>query len=218
MIYVSCSQGYNKCTWNKIPMISDVIRDPMFDRVFLLLNTGYFIGIHQVNVRSLYSRFRGIISMKKNNILLIAGLISSFSLPLIGVFDNRNHQPIHYLCAATFFISSAYYLSMKAYLMHKHKDELLDQLHFSDPHSEVESMHKWNARIVFNYHYSHVCTLVVLALFIDIGIFGSGLGITSILEWSCVFLYMTLTMLIMSALPCYDQISLSPHIANLSMH
>lgn len=118
MIYISCSQGYNQCTWDKIPMISDVIRDSMFDRVFLLLNTGYFIGIHQVNVRSLYSRFKGIISTKKNNILLIAGLISSFSLPLIGVFDNRKHQMIHYLCAATFFSSSAFYLSMKAYLMH----------------------------------------------------------------------------------------------------
>ena len=28
-------------------MISDVIADPVFDRVFILLNTAYFVGIHQ---------------------------------------------------------------------------------------------------------------------------------------------------------------------------
>ena len=56
MLYLSCSLEYNQCS-DRMPMISDVIKDPMFDRVFLLLNTGYFIGIHQVNVRSLYSRF-----------------------------------------------------------------------------------------------------------------------------------------------------------------
>ena len=109
-------------------MISDIIRDPMFDRVFILMNTGYFIGIHQVNVRSLYSRFEGILSARLNHVLIIAGLISSFSLPLIGIFDNLRFVILHSLCAVTFFLSSAFYLSMQAYLMHKHRQTLLDQL------------------------------------------------------------------------------------------
>ncbi len=45
MLYASCSLGLNKC-YERIPMISDVIRDPMFDRVFLFMNTGYFLGVH----------------------------------------------------------------------------------------------------------------------------------------------------------------------------
>jgi Frag1/DRAM/Sfk1 family len=125
MLYVSCSQGFTKCT-ERIPMISDVIKDHMFDRVFLLLNTGYFLGIHQVNVRSLYSRFHGIITKRLNDALIVAGMISCFSLPMIGVFDNRDYVPIHNACAATFFASSAFYLSTMAYQMSKHKDKLLD--------------------------------------------------------------------------------------------
>lgn len=46
MLYVSCSQGYNQCSWEKIPMISDVIADSVFDRVFIIMNTAYFVGIH----------------------------------------------------------------------------------------------------------------------------------------------------------------------------
>ena len=45
MLYLSCSGGFTKCD-KRMPMISDVIKDHMFDRVFLLLNTGYFLGIH----------------------------------------------------------------------------------------------------------------------------------------------------------------------------
>jgi hypothetical protein len=115
MFYASCSFGYNKCTWTKIPMISDVIRDSMFDRLFILTNTAYFIGIHQVNVRALFARFHGILGERMNNVLLCAGLISSFSLPFIGVFDNRKYENIHNAFAGLFFSSSGFYLSLVAY-------------------------------------------------------------------------------------------------------
>ena len=57
-----------------------------------------------------------------------------------------------------------------------------------------------------------LCTCVVLLLFFCVGTLGDTYWVSSILEWTCVFLYMTLTMLIMSALPCYDQITLSFHV------
>ena len=114
MLAVSCSEGFTKCD-DRMPMISDVIKDHMFDRVFLILNTAYFLGIHQVNVRSLYSRLHGIITKKMNDALIVTGMVSSFSLPLIGVFDNKQFKPIHNVCAATFFASSAFYLSMQAH-------------------------------------------------------------------------------------------------------
>ena len=57
-----------------------------------------------------------------------------------------------------------------------------------------------------------MCTCVVVLLFFCVGILGGKFWISSILEWLCVFLYMTLTMLIMTALPSQDQITLSLHI------
>jgi hypothetical protein len=118
-------------------MISDVIADPIFDRVFILLNTAYFVGIHQVNVRSIYSRFHGVISDKYNDRLFYVGLVSSFSLPMIGVFDNRKFVIIHKAFALIFFTSSAFYLSMIAYLKNKHREDLLSQLSSSSdrPHA-----------------------------------------------------------------------------------
>ena len=73
-------------------------------------------------------------------------------------------------------------------------------------------MKRWNRNIVFNYWYSQVCTCVVVLLFLFVGFLGGHFWISSILEWLCVFLYMTLTMLIMTALPSQDQITLSLHI------
>ena len=214
MLTVSCQYDFNKCTWESIPMISDVIADPVFDRVFILLNTAYFVGIHQVNVRSLYSRFHGIISDKYNNRLFYVGLISSFSLPMIGVFDNRKFVIIHKGFALIFFTSSAFYLSMIAYLKNKHRQELLSQLSSDVQHSTEENLKKWGGKIVFNFHYSKLCSCVVVVLFLCVGILGDSFWLCAVLEWTCVFLYMTLTMLIMSALPCYDQITLSFHIKN----
>lgn len=217
MLYVSCSFEFNECSWTAIPMISDVIRDPMFDRIFILLNTSYFIGIHQVNVRALYSRFHGIISLKVNEMLFYAGMASSFSLPLIGFFDNRYYNSIHNACAGVFFLSSAIYLSLTAILMFQHKEELIGQyshhaLNFETDHT-LETCGKQTQKIVkrisFNYHFSHVCSSVMIGLFISVGVFGQRHWITALLEWIGVFFYMTLTMMIMSVIPCYDQILMS---------
>jgi hypothetical protein len=57
--------------------------------------------------------------------LFYAGMASSFSLPLIGFFDNRNYNLVHNGCAGVFFISSAIYLSLTAILMFRHKEELV---------------------------------------------------------------------------------------------
>lgn len=75
-----------------IPMISDVVALPFFDRVFILLNTIYFMGVHQVNVRAFYKRLNDAgVEELKNDLLFYAGMTSCFSLPLIGVFDCNNY-------------------------------------------------------------------------------------------------------------------------------
>ena len=50
MLYTACSNEMLQCSFTGekiiIPTISDVIALPVFDRVFILLNTIYFMGVH----------------------------------------------------------------------------------------------------------------------------------------------------------------------------
>ena len=188
MLYTSCAYQFNHCSWQRIPLISNVIADSMFDRVFILLNTAYFIGVHQVNVRVLYSRFHLVIPSLTNTLLLSAGMLSSISLPMIGLFDNREYIALHYAWAGLFFISSAYYLSHTAFLMYRHRDQI-----------------GGNMKLVeFNYGYSKFCTLLIVGLCFTTVFFCDRFWLTVVLEWLVVFAYMTLTMLIMSSIPSYD--------------
>ena len=195
MIYASCSSGLQVCSLTKFPMISDVIADTVFDRIFILMNTAYFVGVHQVSVRSLHARFHNVISRKLNTSLLMSGLASSFSLPLIGMFDNRYFIWTHYAFALIFFLSSGWYLSHVAYIMKAHKGRLMIQ---NDP--------RISAKIDFNYRFSVLCSMSITGFILSVITFGDHSLPAGLFEWACVFLYMTLTMFIMSVFPCQDQI------------
>jgi hypothetical protein len=58
---------------------------------------------------------------------------------------------------------------------------------------------------MFNYRFSQLCTLGILSFMSTVAIVGNHTSAAALTEWLCVFLYMTLTMLIMSVIPCYDQ-------------
>ena len=114
MLYLACSEEKLQCSFKLgnliIPMISDVVALPVFDRVFILLNTIYFMGVHQVNVRAFYKRFfDASINQTQNDFLFYMGMTSCFSLPLIGVFDCNNFKTWHYLFAFLFFSSASIY-------------------------------------------------------------------------------------------------------------
>ncbi len=91
-------------------MISDVVALPVYDRFFILLNTIYFMGVHQVNIRAFYKRLNDAgVEEITNDCLFHTGMISCFSLPLIGVFDCHNFKMLHYICAGLFFITAGSY-------------------------------------------------------------------------------------------------------------
>ena len=48
MLYLACSNEDLECSIAelKLPMISDVVALPVFDRIFILLTTVYFMGVH----------------------------------------------------------------------------------------------------------------------------------------------------------------------------
>ena len=121
MLYTVCSNQTLQCDSQKIPLISDVIALPIMDRIFLLLNTVYFVCIHQINVRVFYKLLHEVIHPKTNTCLLISGLLSSFSLPMLGVFDNKGFFVLHHLIAALFFGSAAFYLTVMCSMLKLHK-------------------------------------------------------------------------------------------------
>ena len=105
-------------------MISDVVALPIFDRVFILLNTIYFLGVHQVNVRSFYKRLSDAkIDENTNRMLFYCGICSCISLPLIGIFDCVKWRPVHYLFASLFFVSAGTYTFTLAKLMKDNKEK-----------------------------------------------------------------------------------------------
>ena len=148
-----------------------------------------------MSVRSLHARFTNVISRRLNTSLLLGGLASSFSLPLIGMFDNRYFIWTHYACALVFFLSSGWYLSHVAYSMKAHRDRLVSN---SDP--------LISAKIEFNYRFSVLCSMSITGFILSVITFGDHSLPAALFEWACVFLYMTLTMFIMSVFPCQDQI------------
>jgi hypothetical protein len=68
-------------------------------------------------VRAFFNRLYGIASDCQNDTLLVLGVISTFSLPAIGYFDEHNYSIIHGICAVLFFFSVGIYSWMLGSIM-----------------------------------------------------------------------------------------------------
>lgn len=175
----------------KLPMISDVVALPMYDRVFIMMSSIYCMGVHQVNVRAFYKRMHGVISLNSNYVLFYAGITSCFTLPMIGVFDCYSHKFLHYLFAFLFFVSAGSYSTTLSWLMYHNRNR------FPVADHPTISLSKHLAIIMFS--------LVVLFI-LSQGILGSAYWTTPILEWSTVFLHMNYFSLINFTNPFFDSI------------
>ena len=196
MLYRVCSEGQLRCSLTygdlALPMISDILALPMYDRVFILLNTVYFMGVHQLNVRAHYKRLTDAgVDELSNDLLFYAGFTSCFSLPLIGVFDNRNFKPLHYLFAGLFFASAGLYSYHIAQIMHARKDRF--------PMQDA-------ATIDMNRMLSYFMGTVILLFLISAVALGTECWLTAVLEWATVFLHMNYFSLINFTNPFYDSI------------
>ena len=90
-------------------MISGIICLPIYDRIACLLFAFYALTIHQANIRAFYKKLYGISSVSTNDKLLIIGMLSAISLPMISYFDEHNFKIIHGLSAGVFFLSASVY-------------------------------------------------------------------------------------------------------------
>ena len=173
-------------------MISGVVALPFFDRIFILLNTIYFMGVHQVNVRAYYKRLADAgISEQYNDYLFYLGLTSCISLPLIGVFDCHNFRPFHYLFAGLFFLSAGIYSFSLANLMHINKSSFPPEDEFA---------------IDLNHHISFFMLTLITILILCLITMGSNYWLTPVLEWSAVLLNMNYFSFLNFTNPFYNSI------------
>jgi hypothetical protein len=141
-----------------MPMISDVVALPIYDRIFLLTNTFLSLGIYQVNVRAHYKRLFDVgINEIHNRYLFYCGMWSCISLPMIGVFDCVKFQPIHYFFASSFFLSAGVYTFILAKIMHDHKERFPIKDEF-----EIDK----------NYKFSYFMVVIITLMILRLKIFG----------------------------------------------
>mmetsp|Transcript_9723 Transcript_9723/g.7330 ORF Transcript_9723/g.7330 Transcript_9723/m.7330 type:complete len:91 (+) Transcript_9723:199-471(+) len=62
MLYKACSEDMVECTYPVLPMISDVICLPFYDRIFCILTTFFMFTVFQADARAFYHKLQGIAS------------------------------------------------------------------------------------------------------------------------------------------------------------
>lgn len=197
MLYVACANDLVECNVSSsgrivIPTISDVIAIPFFDRIFILLNTIYFMGVHQVSVRSYYKRlYDSAIDFRENTILFYVGMTSCISLPMIGIFDCNNFVPFHFFFAGLFFLSAGYYSYRISNLMYEKK------AYFPESDHGV---------IDLSYNLSYLMLGIILALLLSAVTLGTSFWVTPAIEWVAVFLNMNYFSFINLSNPFYDSV------------
>ena len=103
MLYMSCSNNYVSCSVDRLPMISDVIFLPLYDRIFCIETIFFTLFVHQANIRAFYKKLYGIADPCTLDLLTLLGVLSCFALPLIGLFDEHQFKSLHMVFAITFF-------------------------------------------------------------------------------------------------------------------
>ena len=105
----SCLAGTFECSIHDFPMISTVIRQEMYDRIFILETSIFMFAVQTANLRAFYKKLHGVIGARENDAMVYCGLVSCVALVLIGIFDEKMWSPQHNVIAMTFFLSFAAY-------------------------------------------------------------------------------------------------------------
>eukprot|EP00350_Pseudokeronopsis_sp_OXSARD2_P007019 CAMPEP_0170545166 /NCGR_PEP_ID=MMETSP0211-20121228/3654_1 /TAXON_ID=311385 /ORGANISM="Pseudokeronopsis sp., Strain OXSARD2" /LENGTH=132 /DNA_ID=CAMNT_0010848995 /DNA_START=258 /DNA_END=656 /DNA_ORIENTATION=- len=121
MLYKACSDETVDCTYPVLPMISDIICKPFYDRIFCLTTMFFSFTVFQADCRAFYHKLQGIATQKQNDWLLGFGLVCTFTLPAIGYFDEHNYSTIHGICAGLYFLDAGFYAYLLSDIMSKNR-------------------------------------------------------------------------------------------------
>ena len=171
-------------------MISDVINQEMYTRIFILMMTVFMFGVQSSNLRAFYKKLYGVASDFQNDVALGFGLLSTVTLPLIGIFDEQRYTNIHGFCAGVYFLSFMIYGVILGQLLYSNRDKY--------PAEEQASIQKV-------YFSSYGLVISIFGFGILFALFGHG-GWTAILEWVVVLYQLNFFSLISFDNPYYDTV------------
>ena len=144
ILYASCNDGTGRyvCTYERFPMISDVINQEMYNRVFILLTAIFMFGVQQVNIRAYYKQLYGKVSNSTNDTAFWFGFASLVALPMVGIFDESRWSTLHGISAGIFFIGFMVYGTMVGRSLYKYRDQFPpeEQAAINTIHNSVSTM------------------------------------------------------------------------------
>ncbi|CDW79479.1 UNKNOWN [Stylonychia lemnae] len=130
MLFTSCQTGLYVCEYGSFPYISQIIKEPIYVRIYIFLTTIYMFGVHQLNIRAFHKKLHGVISKFHNDMIMHLGLISTVTLPLIGLFDMDLFPASHGIFALYFFLTFGGYCIMLSSALSTNIDKFPDSDHF----------------------------------------------------------------------------------------
>ena len=172
-------------------MISSVICLPFYDRIFCLLACFFTFGCYQIDVRAFYNKLYGIASDCENDTMLVLGLITCFSLPAIGYFDEHRYATIHGICAILFFGSVGIYAFIIGSVMQSNLN--------SFPESSWKEI-AWMNKLKW------IMMVVLLTFAISVGFMGSNYWLTPLTEWLTMIIYINYFVLLSFINSYYDTV------------
>ncbi len=98
------------CSVSHLPMISDILKVHMYDRIFVMGITFHSYFIFFGNVRAFYTRFQGVFNPNVNTTLYWLGVAAAVAIPFVGIIDEKVNDPVHSTFAVIFFICGAIYV------------------------------------------------------------------------------------------------------------
>lgn len=176
ILVASCNDGTGKyvCTLQDWPMISDVINQEMYTRIFILLTVIFMFSVQQANVRAYYKQLYGKIDDSRNSSIMTWGIVAMLALPLIGIFDEDRWTSVHGICAGIFFGCFMIYGRQLSVAL-----------------NEVKSQFDENTQKAIDTMYTHVTGIIVTTVLFGVSFAYKGHGgITAIFEWVAVLYYL----------------------------
>ena len=192
ILVASCNDGTGQyvCTLAQWPMVSDVINQEMYTRMFILMTAMFMFSVQQVNVRANYLMLNGKIDESRNRTIMYMGIVSMLALPLIGIFDESMWTSVHGICAGIFFGFFMLYGRQLSVALEEVKGQFDEQ-----------------TQVAIGKMYKHVTGVIVTTVLFGVSFYLKGHGgITAIFEWAAVLYYLNFFQIVSLANPYYESV------------
>ena len=107
--YLGCTSGEFTCDANEFPDISHVMGKAPLNKLYAIMLTGYACN-KQAYVRAYHQRLTGVASNSANQLMVVYGILSCITGPLIGFFDVYYDMTVHCIIVGLFVAGEVLYV------------------------------------------------------------------------------------------------------------